>query len=97
MSKVYEALNPALAHVLDAADKLDAALDKTLPKEKLSAQIDTVAKIARGEAPDEAQMTALWGALTRYLALYNTVKDVGSDANKKKVNDALDALKKALD
>ncbi len=96
LGKVYEALTPALDHVLDAADKLDLALDKTLPKERLSAQIDAVAKIARGEAPDEAQMKALWGALTRYLALYNTVKDVGSDANKKKVNDALDTLKKAL-
>lgn len=70
---------------------------QTLPESKLSEQIDTVAKIARGEAPTEDQAKALWAALTRYATLYGTVKDVGSDANKKKLKDGLDALKKALD
>lgn len=97
LNKVFEALVPAMSKTLDAADKLDAELDKTLPKDKLSDQIDTVAKIARGEAPTEVQAKALWGALTRYASLYGTVKDVGSDANKKKIKDGLDALKKAMD
>ena len=96
LTKVYDALNPAISKVLDAGDKVDASLDKTLPKDKLSDQIGTVAKIANGKAPSDAEAKALWGALTRYASLYNSAKDAGSEANQKKIKDAAEAFAKAL-
>jgi hypothetical protein len=97
LNGVYEKLSTSINKALDAADHFDASLEKQLPKTRLSAQLDTLAEIAQGKNPPEEQMRALWGTLVRYASLFNTIKDTASDANKKKVNDALDALKKAFD
>lgn len=93
---VFDVLNPTISMVLDAGDNFDVAMDKTLPKDKLSDQIDTVALIAQGKQPDEQRLKALWGALMRYSTLYDTVKTAASDANQKKLKDAAEAFAEAL-
>jgi hypothetical protein len=96
MTKVNAALDPAIKASLDASDAFDTSMDRQLPSTPLSKQIDSIAKIARGEAPPEGELMALWSTLIRYATLFNTVQDTASDTNQKKINDAIDALKKAL-
>lgn len=98
LDKVFSTLSPAVNEALDAADKFDESLAKQLPptEKRLSAQVETVAAIARGEIPDDDRTKALWAAVVRYATLYNTVKDVGSDDNRKKLDDALKAFREAL-
>lgn len=81
---------------LDAGDAFDQTMNKELPQEKLSGQIDTLSALAQGKMDDDMRLRATWGVLVRYATLYDTVKATGSDANKKKVDDALNTLNKAL-
>jgi len=85
-----------LKAALDAGDAFDQTMDKELPQEKLSGQIDTLSALAQGKMDDDMRLRAMWGVLVRYATLYDTVKATGSDANKKKVDDALNTLNKAL-
>lgn len=95
VDKVFKALDPALDSALNAADKYDESFSKTLPKagDRLSEQVVTIAEIAKGNKPETK---ALWAALLRYATLYNTVKDTGSEDNKKKIDDALKAFREAI-
>lgn len=96
---VNEAMSAAagpLKAALDAANGFDAAVEMQLPKERLSAQVDTLRDIALGKQPAKDQVKALWAALSRYVALFQTARGTVSDENRKKIRDALDALAKAL-
>jgi hypothetical protein len=68
-------------------DSFDEQLDKSLPQNRLSEQVDTVSQIARGNMPDDQKLKAMWGTLVRYAALFNKLKDVGSDDNEAKLKD----------
>jgi len=96
LNNVYAALAAPLKAALDAGDAFDQTMDKELPQEKLSGQIDTLSALAQGKMDDDMRLRATWGVLVRYATLYDTVKATGSDANKKKVDDALNTLNKAL-
>lgn len=96
LNNVYAALAAPLNAALDTADVFDASIEKELPKQKLSEQIDTLAALAQGKMSDEERVRATWGVLVRYATLYDTIKETGSEANQKKWDEAVDALKKAI-
>jgi hypothetical protein len=98
MDALLAAANKPLADALDAADKFDAALTKEMPAEKgrLGAQVTTLQKIARGEQVSDDHMKAVFSAAMRYIALFQSVGDATSDANRKKIIDAWTAFEKAL-
>jgi len=96
LNNVYATLAAPMKAALDAADVFDASMEKELPKQKLSAQIDTLSALAQGKMSDEERIRTTWGVLVRYATLYDTIKETGSEANKKKWDDAVDALKKAI-
>jgi hypothetical protein len=97
LNKVYVAMSSSLKAALDAGDAFDVSIEKQLPKQRLSAQIDTLSQIAQGKAANDAQAKAMWSALMRYATLYNTVKDTDSEASRKKAREAIDAFHKALE
>jgi len=93
---VYGALDPAITLALDEADRFDASMEKELPESRLSEQIDTVSEIAQGKMPADDRLRAMWGVLIRYATLYDTVRDLNSEAQKEKWDEALEAFRKAL-
>lgn len=96
LRSVYEKFSGPITTALDAADTFDASIEKHLPKDTLSSQIDTLSDIAKGKMPVEDKARAFWATLVRYTALYNTVKSTGSDENQAKLKEALEAFQKAL-
>lgn len=96
LRSVYEKFSGQIKTALDAADTFDASIEKQLPKDSLSSQVDTLSDIATGKMPSEEKARAFWATLVRYAALYNTVKSTGSDENQTKLKEALEAFQKAL-
>lgn len=96
LRSVYEKFSGPINTALDAADAFDASIEKQLPKDSLSSQVDTLSEIAKGKMPAEDKVRAFWATLVRYAALYNTVKSTGSDENQTKLKEALEAFQKAL-
>jgi hypothetical protein len=96
LNNVYAALAVPMKTALDAADAFDEIMDRQLPQQKLSAQVDIVSDLAQGKMSDEARMRAMWGVLVRYATLFDTIHDTASEANKKKLDDATEALGKTL-
>jgi hypothetical protein len=95
---ILKALNKPLTDAVTTADAFDVALAKQLPddEQRLSKQLDTLHQIAIGQAPSEDKLKALWATTLRYVALFQTINDAASDANKKKISDAWDAFQNAL-
>lgn len=96
MTAIFAALDNKFNAALDAADKFDNSIEKQLPTESLSSQVDTLSKIAQGKNPPEAQAKAFWATLLRYATLFNTVKETESDENREKINNTLDTLRDSL-
>jgi hypothetical protein len=87
-----------LTEALDAADKFDIAMSRENPpaKDRLSAQLETLQKIARGEQVTEGHLKAVWESAMRYIALFQSAGEAVSTENKKKITDAWAAFEKAL-
>lgn len=98
IDSLLAAASKPLAEALDAADKFDVVLGRELPakNERLSDQVETLRKIARGEQVTDDHLKAVWAAAMRYIALFQTIGDAASSDNQKKITDALAAFEKAI-
>lgn len=89
LGEALTAASAPLAQALDAGDALDAALERQLPADRLSAEVDTLRDIALGKAPDDAKLRALWSTTVHYVALYQSTDDAASAINQMRLGDRL--------
>lgn len=95
-NSIMAALDTPIEAALNSADAYDSSYSKTLPKDKLSDQVDTLQQIATGGKPGEDRIEQLWKSLLEYNSLFQTTSDTFSKANGTKVDQAVDKLKAAL-